>query len=57
MTPKAGNPQTFYFDTESNLIVKSEITYTLQTGDITIESYGLDYKENYRVNSKNILNE
>ena len=44
MIPKSGNPKTFYFDTESNLIAKSEITFTLQTGDITIESYGLDYK-------------
>jgi len=45
MTPKSGNPQTFFFDTKSYLIVKSETTFSLQTGDVLIESYGFDYKE------------
>ena len=45
MTPKTGTPQTFYFDQESNLLVKVESILEHQMGTIPIELFISDYKE------------
>ena len=44
LTPKEGQPETRYYDKESNLLVKTELTLTLPTGTIPFESYASDYK-------------
>lgn len=49
MTPFSKNLQTFFFDTDSFLLVKSETSFSLETGDVTSESYGYNYKEVDRI--------
>jgi len=45
MTPKIGNPQTFYFDKESNFLIRAEWIAKLQMGTIPVEVLVSDYKE------------
>jgi len=45
LTPKTGKPHTFYFDQESNLLVKVESIVEHQMGTIPIEGFLSDYKE------------
>lgn len=45
MTPPEGKPETWYFDKNSNLLVKVTITYKSPMGEIPLEIYSSDYKE------------
>jgi hypothetical protein len=44
LTPNEGPPETRYYDKESNLLVKVEISLTLPMGTIAMEFYPSDYK-------------
>lgn len=45
MTPEIGNPQTFFFDKDSNFLIKVEWIAALQMGTIPIEVFLGDYRE------------
>lgn len=45
MTPKIGNAQTFYFDKESNFLIRAEWIAKLQMGTIPVEVLVSDYKK------------
>ena len=45
MTPNEGPAETRYYDAESNLLVKTDLTLNLPSGKIAIESYPGDYKK------------
>ena len=44
LTAKEGSPETRYYDKESNLVVKTEMSLKLPMGTITFEAYPSDYK-------------
>lgn len=44
-TPKEGKPETRYYDEESHLLVKTEMTIESAMGDIPVETYFSDYKQ------------
>lgn len=45
LTPETGDPETQYYDKESNLLVKTEMNLKLAMGTIPLESYSSDYKQ------------
>jgi hypothetical protein len=45
LTPETGDPETQYYDKESNLLVKTEMNLKLPMGTIPLESYSSDYKQ------------
>lgn len=45
MTPKDGNPETFWFDQESGLAVRQASVMKTDQGDIPVEVSMLDYRE------------
>lgn len=49
LTAKEGSPETRYYDKESNLVVKTEMSLKLPMGTIPFESYASDYKRVDRI--------
>jgi hypothetical protein len=45
MTPKQGQPETRYYDAETNLLVKVEMTLELPVGTIPLENHLSDYRQ------------
>jgi hypothetical protein len=45
MTPTVGEPETWYIEKDTHLLLKSEATYVSQMGNIPIEAWASDYKQ------------
>ena len=45
LTPEQGEPETRYYDRESGLLLKTEITLELPMGTVPMEVYSSDYRE------------
>jgi hypothetical protein len=44
MTPKQGQPETRYYDAETNLLVKVDMTLELPVGTVPLENHLSDYR-------------